>query len=371
MQIKCEYCGSMIEETADKCPFCGATNNAVKRTTDKTPKTIAELQQWYQDRHLPPYETTRFFIGINYKKPKGFELADVPCAGHGLGRAREHLVVAALQAHLQRGRRVRQCLNGERAIRYQGTDEAYAVNELYLKLKSEILNQKANNQTRKQQQTLTREQKKEKRKNILITFAIFFAGFVGLISIAIIDMLAKGFGASLFWSVFLAIGLTIASLILAGKFGDRVPLLQKFHDNVIGEKSSGRAFLLTYVVIYVISFCLLFAPLHAYYNVSYYRYNDTIYANTRHSWYEYEDYGYGGDYEKVSKSSIPDDVLANKTDYQFNYNDDSEWTSSFTEFEDSSYYDEHYTSDSDSDSSYDWDSGDSWDSGTTDWDSDW
>ena len=69
--------------------------------------------------------------------------------------------------------------------------------------------------------------------------------------------------------------------------------------------------------------------------------------------------------------SIPDDVLANKTDYQFNYNDDSEWTSSFTEFEDSSYYDEHYTSDSDSDSSYDWDSGDSWDSGTTDWDSDW
>ena len=130
---------------------------------------------------------------------------------------------------------------------------------------------------------------------------------MGLISIAIIDMLAKGFGASLFWSVFLAIGLTIASLILAGKFGGRVPLLQKFHDNVIGEKSSGRTFLLTYVVIYVISFCLLFAPLHAYYNVSYYRYNDTIYANTRHSWYEYEDYGYGGDYEKVSKSSIPDD----------------------------------------------------------------
>lgn len=38
MQIKCEYCGSMIEETADKCPFCGATNNAVKRTADKTPK---------------------------------------------------------------------------------------------------------------------------------------------------------------------------------------------------------------------------------------------------------------------------------------------------------------------------------------------
>lgn len=176
MQIKCEYCGSMIEETADKCPFCGATNNAVKRTADKTPKTIAELQQWYQDRHLPPYETTRFFIGINYKKPKAF----------GIYQDGDQFIVYKNKA------------NGERAIRYQGTDETYAVNELYLKLKSEILNQKANNQTRKQQQTLTREQKKEKRKNILITFAIFFAGFVGLISIAIIDMLAKGFGASLF-----------------------------------------------------------------------------------------------------------------------------------------------------------------------------
>ena len=47
----------------------------------------------------------------------GLQLADVPRAGHGLGRAREHLVVAALQAHLQRGRRARQCLDGERAVR--------------------------------------------------------------------------------------------------------------------------------------------------------------------------------------------------------------------------------------------------------------
>lgn len=31
-------------------------------------------------------------------------------------------------------------------MRYQGTDEAYAVNELYLKLKDEILNQKAHQQ---------------------------------------------------------------------------------------------------------------------------------------------------------------------------------------------------------------------------------
>lgn len=64
MEIKCEYCGSMIQESAEKCPYCGATNNAVKRTTDGTPKTIEQLQKWYEDRHLPPYEVTRFFIGI-------------------------------------------------------------------------------------------------------------------------------------------------------------------------------------------------------------------------------------------------------------------------------------------------------------------
>lgn len=84
----------------------------------------------------------KIFIGINYKKPKAF----------GIYQDGDQFIVYKNKA------------NGERAIRYQGTDEAYAVNELYLKLKSEILNQKANNQTRKQQQTLTREQKKEKRK---------------------------------------------------------------------------------------------------------------------------------------------------------------------------------------------------------------
>ena len=36
--------------------------------------------------------------------------------------------------------------DGTRAVRYKGTDEAYAVNELYLKLKDEILNQKAHQQ---------------------------------------------------------------------------------------------------------------------------------------------------------------------------------------------------------------------------------
>ena len=123
MEIKCEYCGSIIKETDEKCPYCGATNQAVKRTADHTPKTIEELQQWYQARNLPPYEVTRFFIGINYTQPKAF----------GIYREGQNVIVYKNKA------------NGERAIRYQGTDEAYAVNELYLKLKEEILNQKEHN----------------------------------------------------------------------------------------------------------------------------------------------------------------------------------------------------------------------------------
>lgn len=113
MEIKCEYCGSIIKETDEKCPYCGATNQAVKRTADHTPKTIEELQQWYQARNLPPYEVTRFFIGINYTQPKAF----------GIYREGQNVIVYKNKA------------NGERAIRYQGTDEAYAVNELYLIVK--------------------------------------------------------------------------------------------------------------------------------------------------------------------------------------------------------------------------------------------
>ena len=72
MQIQCAYCKNWIEDTVDKCPYCGAANANLKRYADTTPKTIAELQQWYTDRNLPPEETTRFFIGRNFKAPKAF-----------------------------------------------------------------------------------------------------------------------------------------------------------------------------------------------------------------------------------------------------------------------------------------------------------
>ncbi|MGN0437587.1 MAG: hypothetical protein ACI4F4_03620 [Lachnospiraceae bacterium] len=123
MKQICDYCGGYISETDEKCPNCGATNSQYKRTGDGVPKTIEELKAWYKAHHLPPEEETRFFIGKDYKEPKAF----------GIYQDGERFVVYKNKA------------DGSRAIRYDGGDEAYAVNELYLKLKETIAEQKAMN----------------------------------------------------------------------------------------------------------------------------------------------------------------------------------------------------------------------------------
>ena len=124
MNIKCNYCGEMFSETLEKCPSCGAPNSNVKRTTVDQPTTIEELKDWYRSKGLPSYETTRFFIGIDYKGPRAFGIYYDKYLGYVVYKNKD---------------------NGERAIRYQGTDEAYAVNELFMRLKQEILEQKSRN----------------------------------------------------------------------------------------------------------------------------------------------------------------------------------------------------------------------------------
>lgn len=121
MKITCEYCGTLYDDTLDKCPNCQAAN-AYKRENlgNSSPCTVADLEKWYKDRNLPPYETTRFFIGIDYRKPRAF----------GIFKDGENFIVYKNKD------------NGQRVIRYKGTDEAFAVNELYLRLKEEIINQK-------------------------------------------------------------------------------------------------------------------------------------------------------------------------------------------------------------------------------------
>ena len=78
------------------------------------PKTIEELKAYCQ-REGMPLEKMRFFVGVNYQLPRAF----------GIFRDGDRFVVYKNKD------------DGSRAIRYQGPDEAYAVNELYLKLLDE------------------------------------------------------------------------------------------------------------------------------------------------------------------------------------------------------------------------------------------
>lgn len=126
-KVKCEYCGSFILDTEATCPKCGAVNENHSRVADTTPKTIEELKNWYVARNLPPENVTRFFIGKDVKEPKAFGIFEK----HGTFTVYKNKA------------------DGSRAVRYKGTDEAYAVNELYLRLKEEILNQKKHNMDRK------------------------------------------------------------------------------------------------------------------------------------------------------------------------------------------------------------------------------
>ena len=150
----CPECGAPVLQRGRNCASCGADLSALiyKRAAAPReeadppisqsqppvqpgdvpppkpfvgiPRTIEDLQEWYIANNLPPEDVTRFFIGKNYKAPKAF----------GIYRdGRGNVVVYKNKA------------DGTRAIRYQGPDEAFGANELYLRLKQEIGNQKALN----------------------------------------------------------------------------------------------------------------------------------------------------------------------------------------------------------------------------------
>lgn len=122
MKITCEFCGIEYDDTLEKCPSCDAVNKFVRKSTMKNPTTIEELKKWYKANNLPPYEVTRFFIGCDYKNPRAF----------GIFKDENTGIVTVYKNKD----------NGQRAVRYEGTDEAYAVNEILTKLKEEVIIQK-------------------------------------------------------------------------------------------------------------------------------------------------------------------------------------------------------------------------------------
>lgn len=120
MKVRCEYCGNYLLDTEDVCPHCGAPNEHQQRSGSGVPKTIEELKRFCAARSLP-LAKMRFFIGQDYREPRAF----------GIYRDEEGLFVV-----------YKNKADGSRAVRYRGTDEAYAVNEIYQKLKTEIANQR-------------------------------------------------------------------------------------------------------------------------------------------------------------------------------------------------------------------------------------
>ena len=122
MKCNCEYCGSELDTTQEECPNCGAKNPNFARTVKGTPKTIEELKIYCESKHLK-LDKMHIHIGEDFKEPKAFGIYKNEKNGH--------FVVYKNKA------------NGQRAIRYDGTDEAYAVNELYLKIKDLLMEAKA------------------------------------------------------------------------------------------------------------------------------------------------------------------------------------------------------------------------------------
>ena len=331
MKVKCEYCGNLIDDTLANCPQCGAPNAAMSRAASPTPKTIEELKAWYAARKLPPYETTRFFIGTDYPGPKAF----------GIFEKDGIYTVYKNKA------------DGSRAVRYRGSDEAYAVNEIYLKLKSEILNQKAHQN--KNGRTRSGGEQTRGKPNDIASFLKFLpVVFLGMVSIAI-----KPVAAILLVLVPLAV---LAGLYLLGDRTGNAKL-----------KDGTTRFVKRYFVIYLIAVLLVLCIFAARgFRPHYYHYNDDIYVSYDGHYYGYD--SYAGDYYYVDDYTLPPQLLAHPADYEFD-SSDIIWDSSLS-FTDSNYYNQNLRSDSSSswsssDSDYDWDSSSDWDSGSTDWDSDW
>lgn len=152
MRIKCDYCGYYIEDTDKFCGVCGAPNDHLMRSADGVPKTIEELKCFCASHRLP-LEKMRFFIGVDYKEPKAFGIYKDESG---------NFIVYKNKA------------DGTRAVRYRGTDEAYAVNEIYQKMKSEIQLRK-----RAGSPQPTKKKKSPLRESLLILLIyVLIVGFI-------------------------------------------------------------------------------------------------------------------------------------------------------------------------------------------------
>jgi hypothetical protein len=122
MQVKCDFCGSFIDEALETCPNCGAPNAHIKRAATGVPRTIEELKAFCAEKQIP-LDKFKFHIGENYTGPQAFGI-------YYDEQNKEYVVY-------------KNKTDGSRSVRYHGHDEGYAVNEIYQKLKEQIGDYKA------------------------------------------------------------------------------------------------------------------------------------------------------------------------------------------------------------------------------------
>lgn len=158
MKIRCDYCDNFISDTDETCPHCGAPNSHLRRSASGVPRTIEELRAFAAAHNLP-LEKMRFFLGQDIREPRAF----------GIYQDADGLFVV-----------YKNKANGERAVRYRGRDEAYAVNELWQKMRSEVQNQKSRLSASRTAGSVPRRKKKWYEKPALLIVAIFFG--ISLIS---------------------------------------------------------------------------------------------------------------------------------------------------------------------------------------------
>ncbi len=384
MKIKCEYCGSMFDDTLENCPACGAPNQSVRRSTADQPTTIEGLKEWYESKGLPPEDVTRFFIGKDIREAKAFGIYKDENSGN--------FIVYKNKA------------DGTRAVRYEGTDEAYAVNELHTRLKQEILEQKAHNiangsasgntgtagGTQNANPAVSRKNKIVFRI-IIIALIVFFAGpfvtalgFLGVAKvIEYVTTPANGYYQK-DGNVYYHFDLSDWA-VYSEEEGEWIGATITSSDELYQEKTAspyyyGSTWDASLNVpdfqqsLYYDDYQKGFENKKGYYNV-----NDTTYYYMPYSyggWYCYDDDV--SDWSPVSKNDLPADLKHCQTAQDFWYtptwdtsvgNRDFEQTSFYKDYEAASEAEAKSTSDSDSD--YSWSSTDSWDSGGTDWGSDW
>lgn len=380
MKIKCKFCDNMIDDTNAVCPHCGAPNENVVRTTKSQPQTIEELKQWYADRKLPPAEVTRFFIGTDYKGARAFGIYKDPASGNFVVYKNKD--------------------SGQRAVRYEGTDEAYAVNELFMRLKQEIIEQKQANAGRSAGSTGSAPRGRRKDP---ITIAKGLVTCVGAVFwlLTIVSFLGS-FGLSEpkggyydlngayyyyfddpdFWY-----GIDSSTGDWQSRPMDRASVPNEFSSKRKAKRYyKGKYWSEDLGMPNFITSTARDDYYYSYTDSGYYNYNGTHYYNMTGSlddgWFSYDDSD--DSWRKVEYEDVPEDLTHNSTVRDFY--DTPTWDSSLqvSDFADTDDYETYiendsYSSDTSYDSSdgwydssddsfFDWGSDDSWDS---DWDSDW